>query len=235
MRPVRRMGGGGFGGMPGLESMAARLTLAMLAGSVLTLATRNDFLLLVPELVLHLHLWRLITYGFVSLNALGIIFGGIILWSMGGWLEGVWGSRRLLLVGLGGTVLAGVLTVLASFVFPIGLATFAGGGVMGTIFWVAYGLTMGRGQTNFWGIPLTGNVFALIGVGFVVLQALQGGVGAALPDLFGVLVAVAYVKGGSPRGLWLHLHHWRLQRQLRNRSRNLRAVSSEPPNDRFLN
>ena len=235
MRPVSRRGGGGFGGFPGLESMAARLALAMVAGSVLVLATKTSLLMLVPEEVLDLQLWRLVTYAFIERDPLGIIFGAIILWSIGGWLEGVWGPRRLLLVGVGGTVLAGALTVAASFVFPIGFFPFAGGTVMGTILWVAYGLTIGRGQTNFWGIGLSGNVLALIGAGFVVLRALQVGVGAQLPDLFGLLVAVGYVKGGSPRGLWLHLHHWRLQRQLRNRSRNLRAVSSEPPNDRFLN
>jgi hypothetical protein len=44
-----------------------------------------------------------------------------------------------------------------------------------------------------------------------------------------------YMKGASPRRLWLQIQHWRLQRQLRGRARNLRVVSSERPNDRFLN
>ncbi len=41
---------------------------------------------------------------------------------------------------------------------------------MGRALWVAYGLSFGRRQTNFWGLPVSGNVFALIGVGFVFLN-----------------------------------------------------------------
>jgi hypothetical protein len=50
-----------------------------------------------------------------------------------------------------------------------------------------------------------------------------------------LLFIFAYMRGASPRRLWLQLHHWRLQRQLRGRARNLRVISSERPDDRFLN
>jgi membrane associated rhomboid family serine protease len=236
MRPMRSFGGGG-GGFPGLESMSAKLALGLVAGSVLYLATRDamgGLLLLMPDLVQRLFIWQPFTYIFVEADALGIIFGAIITWSIGGWLEGVWGPRRLLMVAVGGTALAGIITVLVDLVIPVASA-FTGGTVMASLLWVSYGLTIGRGQTNFWGIPLSGNMLAAIGAGFVLLRTLQVGWAAQLPDLLGLAIAFGYVRGASPRRLWLHLQHWRLQRQLRNRSRNLRVISSERPDDRYLN
>ena len=38
---------------------------------------------------------------------------------------------------------------------------FLGATVMTTGIWIAYGLSIGRGQSNFWGMPITGNVLAL--------------------------------------------------------------------------
>lgn len=237
MRPMRSMGGGGFG-FAGVESMAARLAIGLVGVSVLSLVggTLGELLLLSPQGVLtRLWLWQPFTYGFVGRGALGIIFGAIILYSIGGSLEQVWGPRRLLWVLWGGTVLAGILTSLLALVVALP-SGYPGGYVMGTIAWVCYGLFIGRGQANFWGIPVTGNVLALIGAGFVVLNGLTSHWSIVVPELFGLGIAFVYMRGGSPRHLWLRLQHWRLQRQLRGRSKHLRVISSErPDSDRFLN
>jgi hypothetical protein len=100
---------------------------------------------------------------------------------------------------------------------------------------VSYGLYIGRGQANFWGIPVTGNVLALIGAGFVVINALTSHWILMVPEFFALGIAFVYMRGGSPRQLWLRLQHARLQRQLRGRSKHLRVISSERPDDRFLN
>ncbi|MGZ3458772.1 MAG: DUF1751 domain-containing protein [Archangium sp.] len=238
MRPMRSFGGGGFG-FPGVESMAARLAIGLVVGSFLALAVRPlaGLLVLSPRAVFPgLQLWQPFTYAFVELEPFSIILGAFALYSVGGGLEMSWGSRRLLWVLWGSTVLAGFLTVLLSLFFPeLRSYPYMGGWVMGSIAWVAYGLSIGRGQTNFWGIPLTGNVFAAIGVGFVVLNALRAGWATQVPELFGLGIIFLYVRGGNPRHLWLRLQHWRLQRQLRGRSRHLRVISSERPDDRYLN
>jgi membrane associated rhomboid family serine protease len=238
MRPMRTGGGGGFG-FAGVESMAARLAIGLVAGSVLSLVAGSlgGLLLLNPQAVFPgLQLWQPFTYGFVERSPLGIIFGAFLLYSIGGGLEMSWGSRRLLWVLWGGTVLAGLLTALLGLLVPLG-GYYTGGWVMGTIAWVCYGLSIGRGQTNFWGIPITGNVFAAIGAGFVVLNALTSSWGSQIPELFGLGISFLYVRGGSPRRLMLRLQHWRLQRQLRGRSRHLRVISEERPNpsDKYLN
>jgi membrane associated rhomboid family serine protease len=243
MRPMRGRFGGGFGGgIPGLEAMSAKLAIGLVAGSVLFLLTRNTggALLLLRPGMLGSFLWQPLSYAFIETSPMGIIFGAIIIWSIGGWLEGVWGPKRMLLVALGCTALAGLLTAVAAFVIPVA-PVYAGGSVMASILWVAYGLVIGRGQTNFWGIPLSGNAFAGIGAGFVVLRVLTSGdnVGQGLlyqlPEVLGLIFVFIYMRGVSPRRLWLQIQHWRLQRQLRGRARNLRVVSSERPNDRFLN
>ncbi|ADO74305.1 DUF1751 domain-containing protein [Stigmatella aurantiaca] len=243
MRPMRGSGGGFGGGFTGLESTAAKLALALVAGSVMFLLTRNaqgGMLLLVPGTLGSL-LWQPFTYAFIETSPLGIIFGTFIIWSIGGWLESVWGSRKLLLVGLGCTALAGFLTTLVvTFVVPMA-AAYPGGTVLTSILWVAYGLTIGRGQTNFWGIPLSGNALAGVGAGFVLLSVLTSGgslfegLMRQLPEVLGLVLVFVYVRGASPRRLWLHFQHWRLQRQLRSRSRHMRVVPQERSDDQYLN
>lgn len=243
MRPMRRMGGGG-GGFPGLETMSSKLALGLVAGSVMFLLTRNSqgaLLLLTPGFI-GSFLWQPLTYAFIEVHPISIIFGAIIIWSIGGFLEGLWGAKRILWVALGSTALAGLLTALLGLVVPsVRGVPYTGGTVMTTLLWVAYGLTIGKGQTSFWGMPLSGNALAGIGAGFVVLSVLTTGGGPVegllrnLPDVFALFLAWAYVHGASPKRLWLQLQHWRLQRQLRARSRNLRVVTPERPDDRYLN
>jgi membrane associated rhomboid family serine protease len=234
---MRSMGGGGFS-LPGMESTAAKLAAGLVAGSVLYALTKETvglFLLLSPtEVFRKLWLWQPFTYAFVENSAMGVIFGALILFSIGGGLEMSWGSRRVAMVAVGGAVLAGLLTSVVGLVLPLPVG-YSGGYVMSSILWVSYGLYLGRGQTNFWGMPVTGNVFAGIGAGFVVLNSLFSSWLHHLPELFGLCISFAYVRGGSPRALWLRLQHWRLQRQLRGRSRHLRVISEERPDDRYLN
>ena len=226
-----------------MESMSAKLAIGLVAGSVLFLLTKSTggVLLLLTPGNLGSFLWQPLTYSFIETSPLGIMFGAIIIWSIGGWLEGVWGPKRMLLVALGCTALAGLLTAGAAALGVRVAAVYAGGTVMASVLWVAYGLTIGRGQTNFWGIPLSGNAFAGIGAGFVLLSVLTSGDNVfegilyQLPEVLGLLFVFVYMKGASPRRLWLQIQHWRLQRQVRARARNLRVVSSERPNDRFLN
>lgn len=243
MRPMRSFGGrgGGWGGLPGLESMSSKLAVALVAGSVLfhlTKAASGGLLLLLPDFVFtRFYLWQPFTYAFLENDPIGIIFGAIIIWSIGGWLEQTWGSKRLLLVAVGITSLAGFATAALALLAPNAvLPGYVGGNVMTTVLWVAYGLAIGRGETNFWGMPLSGNAFAGIGAGFVVLMAIINGFQTQVPDLLGLVLVFAYVRGANPRKLWLHLQHWRLQRQLKGRSKHLQVVPRDRPDrDQFLN
>jgi len=238
MRSFGGRGGGGWG-LPGLETMASKLAVGLVAGSVLFLLTaggKGALLLLWPNSVFgQLFAWQPLTYAFVEDDPISILFGALLLWSIGGWLESTWGAKRLLLVAVGCTALAGYILGVAGLFLPLP-GGYRGGWVMGSVLWVAYGLVIGRGQTNFWGIPLSGNAFAAIGAGFVVLRVLTAGLLSQLPHLLALLLVFAYVRGASPKRLLLHLQHWRLQRQLKGRSKHLRVVSKDRPDrDQYLN
>jgi len=236
---MRRMRGVGADWLR-IRSLSAKLAIALIAGSVIFFVSRSDVLLLVPGAVLSGALWQLITYGFIASDPLGVIFGALVVWSIGSALEVSWGPKRLLWVVLGCTVVAGVLTVLTAIpVSGLRAAEFAGAWVMGTVIWVGYGLSYGRGRTNFWGIPVTGNVFALIGIGFVLLQALYiRNLFPLLPEVFGIALVAAYVKLGSLRVWLLRFQSWRFQRQFRARSKHLRVITKDRntsrDSDRYL-
>lgn len=233
MRPMRGLGGLGGGG---LESTAAKLALALVVGSVLYAMTHNEALVLVPGQVVHgFRVWQPFTYGFVETSPMGVIFGALITYSIGGSLEMSYGPRRMLALVIGSTVLAGILTVVLAMFVPIAPA-YAGGNVMTSVIWVAYGLSFGKGQTNFWGIPVTGYIFAAIGAGFVLLGGVFGSFYNVIPDLIALVVVYAYVEGSSPRSWWRTFRHRRMQKELRDRSKHLRVVEKERRDrDQFLN
>jgi membrane associated rhomboid family serine protease len=229
---------------PGLKGIAAKLAIALIVGSSVYALTGEGvgaLLLLAPEAVLRGLVWEPLTYGFTSDTAGGAIFGALILWQLGGALEQSWGSRRMAAFAVGTTVLAGIATVLLALVLPaLRFAVFAGGFVMGSALWVAYGLSFGRRQTNFWGLPVTGYVFALIGVGFVFLQGAfsRPRFLPVIPEAVGLLLTWAYLRLGGPSDWLLRLQGWRLQRQLRSRSKHLSLVSPDRntprDSDRFI-
>ena len=202
MRPMRR----GFRPVfPGLQGAAAWLAVALIVGSVVFALTHEGLgplLLLVPGAVLRGYVWQPLSYGFVDDSPMGVIFGALILWQLGGALEKTWGTRRMSAFAVGTTVLAGVVTVLLALLVPaLAFQRFAGGFVMGSALWVAYGLSFGRQQTNFWGLPVSGNVFALIGVGFVFLERSLLQLPAGHSGGRGAPADLGIPEGGRPLGL----------------------------------
>lgn len=226
-------------GLPPIRTVPAKLAVALVVGSLLN-AFLPVFALYPGDVLAKLTLWQLFTYAFVETTPMGVIFGALILWSIGGSLEQTWGTRRLLFFSLGVTVAAAVLTVaLAPFVVDIRLMRFGGGTVMTSALWVAYGLSWGTRQTNFWGMPVTGNVLALIGVGFVVLNAAFSSIWVVIPSAFGIGMTFLFVKFNFPSGTWERFNSWRLRRQLDKRRQHLNVVSGDKRNmpndsDRFL-
>jgi len=112
MRPMRR----GFRPMlPGLQGAASWLAVALVIGSVIFALTKDgvgELLRLIPGLVLRGYVWQPLSYAFIETSPMGVIFGALILWQLGGALEQTWGTRRMTAFALGTTVLAGVATVL---------------------------------------------------------------------------------------------------------------------------
>jgi hypothetical protein len=237
--------GGGYGGfqVPKPRTISAKLAVAFIALSLVAMLVPGlyGWIALVPQRVFgSFAVWQPLSYIFLASGPLDLVFGALIIFSIGGSLESAWGPRRLLGFAIGVTAVSGLLTLLLALAIPsLRAFPFPGGWSMTTALWVAYGLFIGRGQANFWGIPTTGNVLALIGIGFVVLGYLTGS-GQAIPAAFAVLLTFAFMRGFAPKVLWLRFQSWRLQRQLRGRSKHLKVVGGKDANqptsgsDRFL-
>jgi hypothetical protein len=229
-------------GLPPIRSMAAKLALSVVAGSLLAVIlakTTGVTLHLVPQQVLELALWQPFTFIPVEMQPLGVIFGALIIFSMGGALEQTWGPKRLFTFAVSTTFAAGLLTVaLSLLVTGLRPFPFTGGTVMASIVWIAYGWSHAHAPVNFWGAQITGNVFALIGIGFVVLNAAFYGWQVVVPEVFAIAITFGYLRLGSPRYVWLRFQSWRLQKQLKGRAKHLKLIADDrntpSDSDRYL-
>lgn len=225
--------------LPPIHGAGAQLAIAFLIVSVITVLGKSviaPFTLLVPAYVFEKYfVWQPLTYGFIETSPTGVIFGAIILWSIGGALESDWGRRRLFTFAVATPAAAGlVVLAMAPFLPRVQEMAFAGGTAMTSSLWVAYGLRVGRGQTNFWGMPVTGNMLALIGVGFIFLDGAFNGWLKELPAVIALAFAFAYVQWGFPARFIEQFGSWRLKKQLSRRTSQLKVVSGgerNMPND----
>jgi membrane associated rhomboid family serine protease len=228
--------------LPRFQSISAVLAVVLVVTSVVAAlggSTLVELIALVPALVVgKFFLWQLVTYGFVENSPMGVIFGALILWSIGGQLEAVWSRRRFIRFVFGIVVSAAIATVALSLLLPRLVSNgYVGGAVLTGSLWVAYGLHMGRLQTNFWGLPVTGNVLALIGAGFVFLNAAFSGLSSVVPHAFALFFTFLVMRVQGPSNLWLRFRSWQLERDLKRRSAHLRSLNGgrgSSGSDKFL-
>jgi membrane associated rhomboid family serine protease len=177
--------------------------------------------LFVPLAVIYdFQVWRPFTSLFIAPHPLEIIFGGLIVYSVGGNLESWWGRKRFLRRVLGIPLTAQLLILGVALIFPtlFKAAAYAGARQIITTIWILFGLTSHfQGQRlNFWGTPLKGNTFALIGLGFVLLGAVFNGLLPVLPELFTAGLCYAFMyRGEFPdirRRIELTYYNWKLKR-----------------------
>jgi hypothetical protein len=209
--------------------LAAALVVGFVLEQLLTHAGFPGLLTLSAADVRLGRVWQPLTYAVLERDPVGVLFGALVAWSMGRVLELTWGSRRVVAFALSVTALAGGLTVLASFAWGgLLLMRYGGGTVLTSALWLAYGWSWGSRQTNFWGIPVSGNVLAGIGLLFLGLNALQAwSLVPVFPHLLAAALTYAYTRFGSPLGWWNRLRAWRLHRQLRARASHLKVVDGQ--------
>ena len=106
-----------FVGPPGwrrIPPVTRAILVATAAGYLATLFLDISILVLAPAEVLFGQVWRLVTYPFVNVRVLTLLFDLLLLWSFGSEMEPRWGSRRFTAFLLLATALAGVVGVLAA-------------------------------------------------------------------------------------------------------------------------
>lgn len=225
---------------------AHQVAIAVIALSILDQLLGGTALLFAPGAVLnHFELWRPFTGLAIASSPMEIVFGALIIYSIGGSLEASWGRKRFLLVALGIPFTAECLTLLAYSALS-GATQIGHGGasmIISTI-WIAYGLraAFSGHLLNFWGSPLKGETFALIGLGFVVLAGVFSSFLLVLPDLLAAGLTYIYMYNRTifdlselKRRLELAFYNWKLRR-LKKRS-GLHVVKGtredEDPTNRY--
>lgn len=206
-----------------MRSHAHKLTFAMVVLSIIQeLLTRvsRDMLSFRPiSTVNGFEVWRPLSALFISSSPLEIIFGGLIIYSIGGALELQAGRQRFLTIAIAIPLVAELLTLPIFFIFPtLPDLSYPGSRCVVTAIWIAFGLIASfSGQTlQFWGNPCSGRTFALFGLGFVILSAVFGGVIFVLPELLAAGLTYAYLlRRGSfdfKRRVELLYYNWKLRR-----------------------
>jgi membrane associated rhomboid family serine protease len=165
------------------------------------------YLGLIPKLVVHGMLWQLITYSFLHLELLHLLFNALALWMFGSQLESDWGSKRFLEFYFFCTVAAALTTVAVSYTNILGLSPAtptigASGGIYGLL--VAFGVLYGETEIMMFPLPFQIKAkYFIWGIVFLTLVgAVQetGGV-ANFAHLGGLLFGYLYLKFLPRKGL----------------------------------
>jgi len=210
------------------------VAMAMVVASVVQglLAQTGSFALLFsPIRTLFLfEFWRPFTSLLIAISPVEVIFGALIIYSVGGMLEARWSSKRFLGVALGIPLIAQVLVLLIALALPSAFeaAVYAGARQVVTTLWIIFGLAahFSHEMLNFWGTPVRGKTFALIGVGFVVLSGVFGGFMPVLPDVITAALCYLYMYRHRvfrvKNQLELNYYEWKLKKL--KKQTNLRVI-----------
>jgi membrane associated rhomboid family serine protease len=226
-----------------MRSNAHKLTFGMVVLSIVQALLRNTGLDLFSfrpiSTALGFEVWRPITALFISSSPLEVVFGGLIIYSIGGALESQVGRQRFLTLALAIPLIAELLT-LPVFLFFSTLPDlpYPGSRSVVTAVWIAFGLIAARsGQMlQFWGNPVSGRSFALLGLGFVLLSAVFGEFIFVLPELLAAGLTYGYVlKRGNidiKRRIELLYYNWKLRRLKAKRGLHIvRGTQSDKDDD----
>jgi|688.fasta_scaffold212140_1 membrane associated rhomboid family serine protease len=217
---------------------AHKLAVGIVAASVIfqLLGPRIQSLLafVPPFTIYNLEIWRVFSALLIAQSPMQVIFGALIIYSLGSTLEYTYGQKKFLYMTLGLPLLGNVLTLFPALLFPSSfLFPYFGAHSIVTTLWIVYGLRSEQTgqQLNFWGIPLQGRTFALIGFGFVLLQGVFSSFLLVLPDLFSAMAAYGLMMRGGKFELFSRIESfyfsWKLKRM--KAKRGMHVVTRESP------
>jgi membrane associated rhomboid family serine protease len=210
------------------------LGLTLLVSVLAAVGSRNGvpFVLqqaaLLPALVWHGQLWRLVTWVFVEPDGIGLFFGGLLLVSLGRDLYYAWGAQRFLGYYLGIAAASGLATCLVGLLWP-SLWTagyFSMWPVVDAMIIAWAGMHPTRDVMLFFVLPARGRSLIIATFGLTLLLALMNGVAGFVPHFLAEGLMLAYMN--PPSGLQRLWQRTRL-RQSQKRSPKLRVVEREEP------
>ncbi len=226
-----------------ITSASHRLAVTIIIVSIVCAFARDFFYGLfafIPEFVVSRgFVWQLFTYLFIAMTPMGIIFEGLIIYSLGNTLEDWWGRAEFLRFVFTVSLLASILALPVCLLFPVASIPMIyiqeGPFVLASVIWVAYGLEVDRRGTSvgFWGLPIQGKTFALIGLGFPFLSGLFSSFFPFVPHLLAAgLTYLSYSGFGENLIDRAHLIYLRVKKKRFRKPSQLYVVrDSDDGND----
>jgi membrane associated rhomboid family serine protease len=181
---------------------------------------------LFPGAVFHGRVVGLVTYPFLVLDPVNLIFAALWIWWLGSALESAWGTWRVLFHYFASSLLGGLFAALLAIGIPaIGARPVAGGLATGLPLLVGFALSAPDREVAFLLLPpFRARLLIPIALGFILLSTVMGGSAAGAVVPLGVLVSallLAQVHLPSPRRLLLRLRVLWIERRIRGRKLHL--------------
>jgi len=209
---------------------AATLIVSILGANVAAVGALG---VMAPSLVWQGQLWRLFSWTFFELSPLSLIFACLIFLFFGRELAYRWGPVGFLQVCTGIVVGSGLVTCLVALAWPRVMAfPYASAWALGEGLIVAYALLFpSRTIFVYFVIPLAGRQLLILTVAGTLLFGLLVSFPMVVPHFAAQGLMYAYLRGYSPRLLWLRLKARSVRWKPHRRASHLRAVErdDEPP------
>jgi membrane associated rhomboid family serine protease len=182
-------------------------------------------------------IWRLVTYTLVQQSPTELLFGALALFFFAPDMAMNYGERRFLWMQLAVSVGAGLFTLAVGAVLGVRVG-YLGIWPLVNAMVLIWALNNQFRQVLFmFVLPISGRVLAIITIATNALYVLWGVSSAGLPGLvqflpplaaLGIAWLIARGRIGLPLRRWrLLFREWRLERQLRRRSRHLQVVRKD--------
>jgi len=190
---------------------------------------------LIPALVFRGQLWRLVTWFFFEMDALGLIFACLGLFWFGRDLCQAWGAGRFLAAYLSLGALTGGAVCLLAGVWPslMGVPHVGPWALVTALIVVWALLHPHRDVFVYFVLPLRGRNLVYATIVGTILFALLGGITRYLPHFLAQGFAILYMRQPFMETLWLKLRYRLNTRGWRRRGSRLRPVdragNEEPP------
>jgi membrane associated rhomboid family serine protease len=167
---------------------------------LLGLGTYAGFLVLTPGNVLHSP-WTLVTYALLTPDPLGLLFGLIWLWFVGGNLERAWGSRLYLGFILSVTIVTGMAMSLVGWIVLDGMLAVSDLWLpLVAVTWAWAGIYPER-EMQFWGIiPIKAIWLAWINAAIILFYYARTHWLLGLASISGIVVVYLFQGWGGGKG-----------------------------------
>ena len=188
-----------------------------------------------PERVFRGELWRLVTWTFLELNPLGLIFACLLLAWLGRDLSAAWGHWRFVGVYLGFAAAVGVTTCLIGFMLPaVRELSYATAWAMGDALLIAWATHFPTRQILlYFVLPIGGRNLIVLTIAGTALFALFSHPIYYVPHFVAIAFMLVFARYPALDLLWMRLRLLFMRRSSSRRNATLRVVRDDDKTPRW--